>query len=201
MKSGIWNEKGVLVLMLVLLALVGLGLNNMGTTEDKDKTPPSKIAVVNIFEIFRNYKKVQDFESLIEKDRQKEELKIQEIEKEIKTLMEEIDVLDSASPLRRDKNERLAMLSAQREQRAKSWNQFVRNKRNKFFIEVYDDIRKEINNYAKQKGLTLVLKSDPAEIGAEDLDENIDQQILVRSVLYHETTMDITPEVIAVLNK
>ncbi len=190
------------VLVLGALGFIVLGVNQAGFSQEAPVPIPipaqPKIGVVNMVKVFGEYKKTKEYEKLLENDKGKEELKIQEIEKEIKVLIDEIDALDRYSELRREKNERLAVLSAQREYRAKNWNNWIKNKVNKHTVTIYNEIRNAIEQYGKDHGYTCIFKADP-KLKLEP-EESASEKINIRSVLYHDQAIDLTEGIIESLN-
>lgn len=214
------NKVGNLLIPALLLGglgIIGLGVKQIGFSQEtpapspppapqrmqgeeavKPKRFTSKIGVVNMVEVFGEYKKTKEYEKLLENDKKKEELKIQAIEKEIKILMDEIEALDKYGELRREKSERLAILSSQREYRAKNWNNWIKNKVNKHTVTIYNEIREAIEQYGKDHGYTCILKADPKlELEPE---ESASEKINIRTVLYYDQSINLTEEIIKVLN-
>jgi Skp family chaperone for outer membrane proteins len=187
-------------LFLSVSGLVWLGIQQMGFSQDKPDQLAAKIGVVNMVEVFGKYSKTKEYETLLEKDKKKEELKIQEIEKELKTLTDEIDALDKYSELRREKTERLAVLSAQREYRAKNWNVWIRRKVNDQTATIYNEIREQIAKYAKEQGYTLIIKTEPTPLTVE-AEESAGDKINIRALLYYDKAIDLTDAIIEVINK
>ncbi|MFC1524805.1 OmpH family outer membrane protein [Planctomycetota bacterium] len=191
------------VLVLGALGFIVLGVNQAGFSQDTPVPNPipaqPKIGVVNMVKVFGEYKKTKEYEKLLENDKKKEELKIQEIEKEIKVLIDEIEALDRYSELRREKNERLAVLSAQREYRAKNWNNWIKNKVNKHTVTIYNEIREAVDKYGKDQGYICIFKADP-ELELEP-EESASEKINMRAVLYYDQSINLTEEIIQVLNK
>lgn len=188
------------VLVLGALGFVVLGVNQAGFSQETPVPAPAqpKIGVVNMVKVFGEYKKTKEYEKLLENDKKKEELKIQDIEKEIKVLVDEIEALDKYSELRREKSEHLAVLSSQREYRAKNWNNWIKNKVNKHTVTLYNEIRDVIYKYGKDHGYTCIFKADPKlELEPE---ESASEKINIRSVLYHDQAIDLTEEIIEFLN-
>jgi Skp family chaperone for outer membrane proteins len=197
-KVGKWLMPGLLLSGLGFLCC--LGFKQLGFSQENSEHNTPKIGVVNMIEVFGKYKKTKEYETLLEKEKKKEELKIQDIEKEIKTLMDEIDALDKYSELRREKNERLAILSAQREYRAKNWNNWIRKKVNEHTVTIYNEIKELIGKYAKEHGYIFILKSEPTPLEV-DPEESAADKINIRAVLYYDKTADLTEEIIKILNE
>ncbi|MFH1230802.1 MAG: OmpH family outer membrane protein [Planctomycetota bacterium] len=161
---------------------------------------PLKIGVVNLAEVFDKYNKTQDYNKVLGKEKTKLELAIQEIEREIKKLEDELEMLEKTSDLYREKTEQRSTLSTRREYKIKNWNIFVKDKTNEITLKLYKDIRDVIDNYAVENGYTFIFKSDPQLPQTPETDDVL-QQIGVRTVLYAAKSMDITGDIIKILNK
>ena len=159
-----------------------------------------KIGVVNIARVFKQYKKTREFEALLENETKKEQLKLKDIEEKVKTLREELDsdVMSPDSPLRRTKTEELMVLQSRWEYLAKNWSKWMQMKVNKHTVQIYNEIREVIEQYGKDNDFTFILKVDPT------LDKNRDnstEEINFRVLLYYAPSVDITGEIIKVLNQ
>lgn len=161
---------------------------------------PLKIGIVNVAEVFDKYNKTQEYNKIIQRDQTKMQLAIQEIEKEMKKLSEELEMLDKASDLYREKSEQLSNLIAQRKYKIESGNNYLRIKINERNFKIYKDICDAIDNYALENGYTFIFKSDP-QLPLTPETEDVLQQISVRTVLYSAKSMDITGDIIKILNK
>ncbi|MEK7310037.1 MAG: OmpH family outer membrane protein [Planctomycetota bacterium] len=161
---------------------------------------PFKVGVVNIAEVFDKYSKTKEYERILQKEKEREELLINEIKMKIKKLREEIDVLSPGSELYREKSEELAKEQARYEYRAKTWNEHIKNKVNEQTLKLYKEIRETITKYAVDNGYTFIFKSDPT-LSATPQGDDVTQQISIRTVLYAPRETDITEDIIKILNK
>ncbi|MBI4713344.1 MAG: OmpH family outer membrane protein [Planctomycetes bacterium] len=158
-----------------------------------------KIGVVNIQDVFQKYKKTKEYEERLQKDKDKEMRAIGALEDKIKTLLDEIGQLDATSNLRRENEQELERLKAEREYRVKSWNKFIKSKVDEQTAKLYKDIREAIGIYAQENNYALVFKTEPmiSETETEDSTEKIN----LRAVLYHHKSLDITEAIIKLLNR
>ena len=161
---------------------------------------PFKVGVVNVAEVFDKYSKTKEYERILQKEKEREELLISEIKMKIKKLREEIEVLSPGSELYREKSEELAKEQARYEYRAKTWNEYIKNKVNEQTLKLYKEIRETITKYAVDNGYTFIFKSDPA-LSATPQGDDVTQQINIRTVLYAPKETDITEDIIKILNK
>jgi len=161
---------------------------------------PFKVGVVNIAEVFDKYIRTKEYEKTLQKEKELEELLISKIKTKIKNLQDEIDVLVPGSDRHREKSEELAKERASYEYRAKTWNEYIKNKVNEQTLKLYKEIRDVITKYAVDKGYTFIFKLDPA-LPATPQGDDVTQQISIRTVLYSPKETDITVDIIKILNK
>lgn len=161
---------------------------------------PFKVGVVNVAEVFDKYAKTKEYERILQKEKEREELLINEIKMKINKLQEEIAVLSPGSELYREKSEELAKERARYEYKAKTWNEYIKNKVNEQTLKLYKEIRDAITKYAVDNGFTFIFKSDPA-LATMSQGDDVTQQISIRTVLYAPKETDITEDIIKILNK
>jgi Skp family chaperone for outer membrane proteins len=161
---------------------------------------PFKIGVVNVAEVFEKYTKTKDYEKILQKEKDKEDLLRNEIVTKIKNLQEEMDVLSPSSDRYREKSEEVAKERARYEHKAKTWNEYIKNKFSEHALKIYKDIREAVNKYAVDNGYAFVFKSDPI-LSTIPPGEDVTDQINIRTVLYAFKETDITGDIIKMLNK
>ncbi|MDI6733798.1 MAG: OmpH family outer membrane protein, partial [Planctomycetota bacterium] len=163
-------------------------------------TSVMKIAVVNLVEVFSKYNKTKEYEKLLEKEREREDLSIKEIEARIRKLQEELELLTPGSELFREKSEEMAKETARRKYKVETWNNYIKSKVNEQTLKLYREIREAVNKYAADNNFTFIFKIEPMLPPAVESDD-VTQQISIRNVLYASKSMDISEEIIKILNK
>jgi len=176
------------------------------TADSVPTTPVSevtgfKIGVVNIAEVFAKYNKTKDYEKLLEREQKKEQAAINEMESEKKKLIDELSVLNQGGDLYREKSERLNSLDASIKFKKETWYKYIRSRYNEHLLKLYKDIRETIDLYAKESGYVFIFKTDPDLSASSNGDDDVTQQISIRSVLYWPKGAEITQEIIKILNK
>lgn len=158
-----------------------------------------KIGVVNTEILYEKYKKAADYNKLLENEARKLEAKIQEMDKAISSLAEELGVLDRDSELRNEKKMELERLRYARDQQAKNVSDAILKKSDEYNGKIYREIRAAIDAYAKENNYTLIFKVESV------LPEKTSMATIVyvgfRSVLYAHPSMDITNAILKILNK
>lgn len=161
---------------------------------------PFKVGVVNVAEVFERYNKTKDYEKVLQKEKEREDLLRNEIVSKIKNLQEEMDVLSPGSERYREKSEEVAKERARYEHKAKTWNEYIKNKFSEHALKIYKDIRDAVNKHASDNGYTFVFKLDPV-LSIVPQGEDVTDQINLRTVLYAANETDITADIIKMLNK
>ncbi len=138
-----------------------------------------KWAYVNVEQLLREYKKAKEYDKLAETKQKRYEKERQEKVDEIKKLQEKISLLSEEEKETRRKE--LEDKIAQLQQFDRSSNQDFRKEMGEKSREISRDVEKSIQTYAKKEGLTFVFDK--------------------RALLYENESLDITDEILKILNK
>jgi Skp family chaperone for outer membrane proteins len=185
-------------LSLVLLASV-LPSSISFAKEAQRGTPRLKIGVVNINQALEKYEKRKELEKQFIALKTETERQLRKKQAEIKSLQEEIQLLDMGSESRR-KNEELfekKIMYLQLEE--KMGEAKLGKKEIEFFEELYLDLCNEIEDLGKREGFDLILKKEDLELKSADIME-LRLKIGISTVLYYSDPLDVTAKVIEALN-
>ncbi len=180
-----------------------------GTAKEGQAAPPPaggtngalKVGLVNLKDCFgeANYElakevtaKLKDLENQLEKG-------LKELANQAAVLREQISGALPRSQLQQDKQRQLKLVEMQLKLdqelgRAKFLNEYSRLK-----LEVYTEIRRVIDIYGREHKFDLILRVEEAQL-EEDSPTTVSQQINQRVVLYHGAALDVTKDVLALLN-
>jgi len=162
-----------------------------------------KIVIVDLAKIFDNHYKTVEQQAKLQADEAKAKDQLDAITKEGNALVEQYKELDdqSKNPTATAEAKAKAQADAQKKldeirQKQNEQQSFVQQTRNSlqqrfqtFKTLMLEEITKAVTLVAKEKGATLVLdKSGPTMVG-------------VSSIVYFDPGMDITEEVMALINK
>ena len=162
-----------------------------------------KIVIVDLAKLFDNHYKTVEQQAKLQADEAKAKDQLDLITKEGNTLVEQYKELDdqSKNPTATVEAKAKAQTDAQKKleeirQKQQEQQSFVQSTRNSlqqrfqtFKTLMLEEITKAVTLVAKEKGATLVLdKSGPTMVG-------------VSSIVYFDAGMDITEEVMALINK
>ncbi len=157
------------------------------------------MAVVNVEELFARYKRPAALEKQI-RERQQEIIK--EAEGRRAALEQQRQALQAFKPGTPDYQEKRVALRRE-EIEFQVWrtlaDEEIKQRHKDSFRSIYDDVRRGVAKVAKQKGLQIVLTYDTLAEDAPD-SQALRQQILLQKVVYWEPQLDITEEVLKVIN-
>ena len=183
-----------------LLTLAGAGIASAGE-QDKDK-PAFKLGVVNLRTCFDKdkFERVKEIDTELQKLADDYAKRIQEIEKKMVQLKEQIDGLPPESKLRADKMLQFRRLETdlkfEKEYGKAQYLDFYSDKK----IEIYNEIRRVVGLIAQEQKYDLILRVEAPTLNDQQDPENVTQRINNRVVLYHHESVDITTLVVERLN-
>ena len=169
--------------------------------QDKDK-PTFKLGVVNLRTCFDKdkFERVKEIDAELQKLADEYAKKIQEIEKKMVQLKEQIDGLPPESKLRADKMLQFRRLETdlkfEKEYGKAQYLDFYSDKK----IEIYNEIRRVVGLIAQEQKYDLILRVEAPTLNDQQDPENVTQRINNRVVLFSHDNMDITNLVLERLN-
>ena len=181
-----------------LILATGAGL---ASAQDKDK-PTFKLGVVNLRTCFDKdkFERVKEIDTELQKLADEYAKKIQEIEKKMVQLKEQIDGLPPESKLRADKMLQFRRLETdlkfEKEYGKAQYLDFYSDKK----IEIYNEIRRVVGLIAQEQKYDLILRVEAPTLNDQQDPENVTQRINNRVVLYSHDSVDITTLVVERLN-
>ncbi|HEV3028523.1 MAG TPA: OmpH family outer membrane protein [Planctomycetota bacterium] len=171
------------------------------SAQDKDK-PGFKLGVVNLRICFDKdkYERVKEIDSDLQKLADEYAKKIQDIEKKMVQLKEQIEGLPAESKLRADKILQMRRLEAdlkfEKEYGKAQYLDFYSDRK----IEIYNEIRRVVALIAQEQKFDLILRVESPTLNDQQDPENVTQRINNRVVLYNHESVDITGLVVERLN-
>jgi len=161
-----------------------------------------KLGVVNLRICFDKdkYERVKEIDADLQKLADEYAKKIQEIEKKMVQLKEQIEGLPAESKLRADKILQMRRLEAdlkfEKEYGKAQYLDFYSDKK----IEIYNEIRRVVALIAQEQKFDLILRVESPTLNDQQDPENVTQRINNRVVLYSHDSVDITNAVVERLN-
>ncbi|MFN7181318.1 MAG: OmpH family outer membrane protein [Planctomycetota bacterium] len=184
---------GILISLFIFIMRVVFGEGNL------------KIGVVNIKKVFEESLEAKEIKSNLEKQQKELEKNILSMEKKMQELQEEIKQLSQQSlgmdsVTLDEKEKELTITRTMYEREKQKWAQRLRDKINRFTLELYNKYRNIIEEYGIKNQFTLIFKVEEKEL-VYDPTYPTDERIRPRSVLYFKNELDITQAIIDEVNK
>ncbi len=187
---------GILAVAVISLSVV----YEQGWAQTKEKIAPARIAVVSVRRILENSKTNAQWEVKVRAEGEKIRAELDKLSKEIRAIEADLatrkvgssDYLD----LMRNGTEKQAVLEA----KDKFYQQELGLKQQQQIEQLYQEIIVAVANVAKEKGIDLVVAKEEFQFPSTSLRE-LTLIIQTSKVLYHAEHMDITNDVLAVLDK
>jgi Skp family chaperone for outer membrane proteins len=166
------------------------------------QTPAAlKIGVIDLPIIFQKYKKSIEFENKIKAIMENTDKEFTARKKELEDLKEQLDGVRTTNPdsekyqnLSREISKKSAIFKADQESALSDIDKQVEKASQGFLTDITDAIKK----FGKANGYSLILKSDSLPFES-DL-KAMRAQLAQRSVLYYSDALDITNDVLNLLN-
>ena len=138
-----------------------------------------KLAYVDLGRIFDEYKKTKEYDKVLEKKQKDYEQEREKKLDEVKKLQEKLSLLSEEE--RETRKNDLENKITKLQEFDRSQTQDLRKQRDERVQEIFKDIRKAIETYAKKQGIALVFDK--------------------RGLTYEVKNLDITAQVLKILNK
>ncbi len=189
------------LLTAVLIAAAGSGVALAETPREQEKTS-FKLGVVNLRICFDKdkFERVKEVDVELQKLADDYAKRIQEIEKKMVQLKEQIEGLPAESKLRADKILQMRRLETdlkfEKEYGKAQYLDFYSDKK----IEIYNEIRRVVALIAQEQKYDLILRVEAPGLSDQQDPENVTQRINNRVVLYSHDSVDITTVVLERLN-
>ena len=189
------------ILTALLIAAAGSGVALAETPREQEKTS-FKLGVVNLRICFDKdkFERVKEVDVELQKLADDYAKRIQEIEKKMVQLKEQIEGLPAESKLRADKILQMRRLETdlkfEKEYGKAQYLDFYSDKK----IEIYNEIRRVVALIAQEQKYDLILRVEAPGLSDQQDPENVTQRINNRVVLYSHDSVDITTVVLERLN-
>ena len=158
-----------------------------------------KIGVINMQEAIDQLKERIDMRTELEVMRNGASAKMQELKQEAAALRGKIDMSAEGSDVRRKAEEDLAKLQTRADATYDTLMKNIKEQYAKYQKALVDKLKAEIENYGRDNGYDLLFQTQPAELEGGGNMAAVYLESL-RMVIYHRPTLDITKDVVRILN-
>ncbi len=190
-----------IVIGILAAAVISLSVGyEQGWAKAKEEIAPARIVVVSVRRILENTKKNAQWEAKVRAEGEKIRMELEKLSKELGAIEADMATRKVGSSdylkLMREGTEKQAILEA----KDKFYQQEFSLKQQQRIERLYQDIIAAVASVAKDKGADLVIVKEEFQFPSASLRE-LTLVIQTSKVLYNAEHMDITNNVLAVLDK
>ncbi len=185
----------IMCLAFVLLASLIYTNINIANAEAED----FKIGIVDIGNVFEKYQKRIDLDQELKEQEKEFQDEVNKKRKEIIDLDEETQLLDLGSESRSNNENLMERKNVELEGYAKFAERQLLKKYKDFFENIYQEVVQKVEKIGEQEGFDLIIKNEEADLKSNEISD-LQFKIGIRTVLYHSDSVDITFDVVDILN-
>lgn len=193
-----WTALAGIVCLLGVSYLVGTA-SGQGT--GATKATPSKVALIDMAEVFRQYVKFQNLRNDLQEKIKAKDGEIQVTVKKMQSLQQKLQGKEIAKGSEDYQNleKQYVQLGSELEAARKQAQLELMREEAKNYHTVYLEVQQAVKAFSKHFGYTIVMR-----FNREELDSNDPQKViqgLGRQIVYHDAEDDITDGVIEFINR
>jgi Skp family chaperone for outer membrane proteins len=185
--------------LVVLTAAVAM-ICGMGLVRAEAQSDPHKVALIDMAQVFKQYKKFEALREGLKNQIAGSEETIKADVEGIKALSLKLQMMTETSPGYAQAEAQLASKAAEIDARRKVMQRDFLRKESQIYKEVYIEVQAAVKMYAEYYKYTLVLRFNRTELSQEDDARGVING-MNRQVVYHNPENDITEAVLEYLNK
>ena len=185
------------IMCLVFALLVSLICTNINIANAE--TEDFKIGIVDIGRVFEKYQKRIDSDEELKEQEKRFQDEVNKKRKEIIDLDEETQLLDLGSESRSNNENLMERKNVELEGYAKFAERQLLKKYKDFFENIYQEVVQKVEKIGEQEGFDLIIKNEEADLKSNEISD-LQFKIGIRTVLYHSDSVDITFDVVDILN-
>jgi Skp family chaperone for outer membrane proteins len=181
----------------------GLALAGRVKTAEQDASPAPKLGVVNLRACFDRTKYARMVEVAEELLKLKNDLEREsrELQRRVVDLSEQMEAAKNSPELLLEKFRLRAHAEYDQKLQAEVSKRRMNARMADVEMRVTADVRRAVRDLARDLNLDLVLRADDVRLLEEDPQANSGERLAAREVLFHREALDLTPQVLARLNR
>lgn len=163
--------------------------------------PEPVIATISIAQVINGLDEINDRQEQLQSFISGRTSKIEDLEKQFNIAKGEFDILPKDSAAKREKAEELERLRMQIRFESELADALINARRGEIFAALFEKIDASVAELAKSRGYTLVLSDDQDSMAPNNpTEQQARAAIYGRRVMYAENSVDITDEVVELMN-
>ena len=188
------------MLTLTTAAVVCLALGYQGGFAADKKIGPAKVAIVNVSKVLQTSQKHKQWQATMQASEIQMKAEFQKIRKELEALKANLDLLKAGSAdylkVMGDYLDKQGQMDAKN----KYYEEKVNLEMQQWTERLYTQLLEVISQIAQQQGLDVVLAQEELDLPAPSVRDFM-LTIKTKKVLYNNSQIDITDQVLVVLDK
>lgn len=164
-----------------------------------DNNPGIKVGLVDIGVVFKRYKRKEDLEKEINARKEGYEKQGQEQRKVLEGLQNSLNLIKEGTDLYRQKRKELNLQMSQMKVIRDGWEEDLKFQIENLTLMILNEIENRVTKFGTDNKFDLIIKIDSQGWGDERFQERI-FRAQVSSVLYFDKKLDVTDQVVALLN-
>jgi Skp family chaperone for outer membrane proteins len=188
-------------IILAAITLIAAIVWHADATAQRPPAQPTAVATIDIVSIINGLDERQVREDELNARREARQAQLDEIVAQMKKLEEDIQILNPGTDEHRDKIREVLELRAVAEARRNALAQIISIDMGSVMRNLYTKVEDAIRRIAEREGYDIVYMDDSALPLPENAPDNdIYRAIITKSVIYRHDSIDITDQVITLMN-
>lgn len=187
--------------LLVLIAALAwqAGANSANMT--RPPAQPTAVATVDIVTIFDQLTELKDLEAKLEQRRTSSQADLEEVNTRLKTISADLEAMTRGTEDYKNKVKDAMELQAVLKARSEALNQILSIERGSMTRDLYNKVSDAISRISDREGYDVVLFDDSTFIVPENAAyQDVYRAIVTRSLMYRHDSVDITNQVVSLMN-
>ncbi len=187
--------------LLVLIAAVAWQAGATSANSQRPPATPTAVATVDVVTIFDQIQELKDLEAQLEKNKSSRQAQLDEVSNQLKTISADLESMNKGTNEYKEKVREAMEKQAVLKARTDALNQILSIDRGNMTRDLFAKVDDAIKRIAEREGYDMVLFDDSTFVIPEGVQyQDVQRAIVTRSVLYRSDSIDITKQVVDLMN-
>ncbi len=187
--------------LLVLIAAMAWQAGANSANNARPPAQPTAVATVDIVTIFDSLTELKDLETKLEQRRMSSQAALEEVNNRLKTISADLEAMTRGTEDYKNKVKDAMELQAVYKARSEALNQILSIERGSMTRDLYNKVSDAITRISEREGYDVVLFDDSTFIVPENAAyQDVYRAIVTRSLMYRHDGIDITNQVVSLMN-
>ena len=185
----------------ILIAAFAWQAGAHSATATRPPATPTAIATVDVVTIFDQLQELQDLEADLDNRKSTRQSQLDEVNNQLKAITADLEVMNRGTDEYKDKVREAMEMQAVYKARSDALNQILSIDRGNMMRDLFTSVSDAISRVADREGYDVVLFDDSAFVVPENVPhQEVQRAIVTRSLIYRHNSIDITNQVIDLMN-